>query len=92
MFLPEDRKSIRPRQIGGVAGGHKFEWRGVLFKLADGWSGPYCGSDEAAAKALGHDLRGANHLLACCVEGLNVSLQGARDRSGRVRCVCWDRC
>jgi len=25
-------------------------WRGILFKLADGSRGPYCGNDEAAAK------------------------------------------
>jgi len=75
LFLPNDRKSIRPRRLGGIAGGTKFEWRGVLFKVADGYSGPYNGSDECAAKSLGHDLRGSNQLLACAVQGLNVSLQ-----------------
>lgn len=37
-------------KVGGQAGGKKFLWRGILFKLADGSTGPYCGNDEAAAK------------------------------------------
>jgi hypothetical protein len=36
--------------VGGQAGGKKFVWRGILFKLADGAQGPWAGSDEAAAK------------------------------------------
>ncbi|CAN0392808.1 unnamed protein product, partial [Scytosiphon promiscuus] len=52
-FLDTDSKSIRPdNQLGGVAGGQKFMWRGILFKLADGSNGPYCGNDEAAAKGV----------------------------------------
>lgn len=43
---------FRPRLLGGVAGGKKYIWRGILFKLADGSSGPYCGNDEAAAKGM----------------------------------------
>ncbi|CAN0549238.1 unnamed protein product, partial [Ectocarpus sp. 8 AP-2014] len=49
---------IRPKRLGGLAGGKKYLWRGILFKLADGSQGPYGGSDEAAAKAAGHELRG----------------------------------
>lgn len=41
---------VRPVEYGGVGGGIKFVWRGILFKLADGSKGPYCGNDEAAAK------------------------------------------
>ena len=48
----------RAKKLGGVAGGKKYLWRGILFKLADGSKGPYGGSDEAAAKAAGHELRG----------------------------------
>ena len=50
----------RPKRLGGVAGGKKYLWRGILFKLADGSQGPYGGSDEAAAKAAGHELRGVS--------------------------------
>jgi hypothetical protein len=37
---------------------------GIIFKLAYGKQGPYGGShapDEAAAKAMGHELKGADH-------------------------------
>ena len=81
-FLPEDKKSVRPTPVGGIAGGQKFAWRGILFKFADGETGPYGGSDEAAAKALGHDLKGANQLLGCGIPGLNVSLQAVIDFHG----------
>jgi hypothetical protein len=37
--LPPEQKSIRPREIGGIAGGKKFLLRGILFKLADGSRG-----------------------------------------------------
>jgi len=50
-FLHSKDKSLRPSPIGGVAGGQKFLWRGILFKLADGALGPWGGSDELAAKA-----------------------------------------
>ncbi|CAM9754308.1 unnamed protein product, partial [Scytosiphon promiscuus] len=62
-FLHEYMKSVKPKQLGGVAGGKKYLWRGILFKLADGSQGPYGGSDEAAAKAAGHELRGASEYL-----------------------------
>eukprot|EP00752_Nemacystus_decipiens_P004500 g4109.t1 len=62
-FLHEYMKSVRPKRLGGVAGGKKYLWRGILFKLADGSQGPYGGSDEAAAKAAGHELRSASEYL-----------------------------
>ncbi|CAN0451196.1 unnamed protein product, partial [Laminaria digitata] len=72
----------RPRSLGGVAGGKKFVWRGILFKLADGSSGPYCGNDEAAAKGAGHDLRGATHYLGTRIRGLHFALQCLIDFKG----------
>ncbi|CAM9742313.1 unnamed protein product, partial [Ectocarpus sp. 4 AP-2014] len=62
-FLHEYMKSVKPKRLGGLAGGKKYLWRGILFKLADGSQGPYGGSDEAAAKAAGHELRGASEYL-----------------------------
>lgn len=59
--------SARPKRLGGVAGGKKYLWRGILFKLADGSQGPYGGSDEAAAKAAGHELRSASKTHAATV-------------------------
>lgn len=49
-FHGGDRRNRPDEQLGGVGGGMKFVWRGILFKLADGSSGPYLGNDEAAAK------------------------------------------
>lgn len=57
-FLHVQNKSIVAKNIGGLAGGKKYIWRGILFKMADGTSGPWNGSDEAASKAAGHDLKG----------------------------------
>ena len=42
-YFIEEGKSIGVREIGGCAGGKKFLWRGVLFKLAYGNMGPYTG-------------------------------------------------
>jgi hypothetical protein len=42
-FLVEELKSIHLQKIGGYAGGKKFLWRGILFKLAYGEWGPYTG-------------------------------------------------
>eukprot|EP00904_Undaria_pinnatifida_P002276 jgi/Undpi1/12049/HiC_scaffold_4.g01748.m1 len=81
-FLDHDFKSIKPGAMGGVAGGKKFVWRGILFKLADGSSGPYCGNDEAAAKGAGHDLRGATHYLGTRIRGLHYALQCLIDFKG----------
>jgi hypothetical protein len=42
-FLPDEKRSIQLQNIGGYAGGKKFLWRGILFKLAHGAVGPYTG-------------------------------------------------
>eukprot|EP00752_Nemacystus_decipiens_P012980 g11486.t1 len=81
-FLPTRDKSIRPVEYGGACGGIKFVWRGILFKLADGSKGPYCGNDEAAAKGAGHDLRGATHYLGTRIRELHYALQCLIDYKG----------
>ncbi|CAM9404485.1 unnamed protein product, partial [Phaeothamnion confervicola] len=81
-FVHTKDKSIRPRRLGGIAGGRKYLWRGILFKLADGSTGPYCGNDEAAAKGAGHDLRGATHYFSARVPGLHFALQCVIDYKG----------
>ena len=68
-FLHAKDKSMYPSgDVGGHAGGEKYVFRGILFKLADGDVGPWHGSDEAAAKAAGHDLRGNMAYYAACRE------------------------
>jgi Clustered mitochondria/Phorbol esters/diacylglycerol binding domain (C1 domain) len=56
-------KSIRPVNVGGVAGGEKFVVHGILFKFATDISGIYGNSDAAAAKAASHELLAVNRLF-----------------------------
>eukprot|EP00953_Heterococcus_sp_UTEX-ZZ885_P002613 1929-Heterococcus_DN1.PRE.1 len=80
MFLDEKLKSVTPSLVGGIAGGQKYLLRGILFKLADGQhQGPYDSSDEAAAKALNNDLKGAVHVIKCGIPQLRLALQALID-------------
>jgi len=81
-FLHIKDKSIVAKDMGGVAGGKKYMWRGILFKMADGSSGPYNGSDEAASKAAGHDLKGSIHYYNCGVKELHLPLMALIDYKG----------
>lgn len=60
----------------------KYLWRGILFKMADGSVGPFNGSDEAASKAAGHDLKGSVHYSNCGVRELHVPLIALIDYKG----------
>eukprot|EP00939_MAST-03C_sp_MAST-3C-sp1_P003992 g3992.t1 len=82
LFVPSDEKTVRARPLAGIAGGKKFVLRGILFKVASGHIGPYFGSDEAAAKAVGHDLHGANHYFSVCPPGLHIAPQNVIDYKG----------
>ena len=89
-FLPEDKKTLRVKTLGGIAGGDKFVCHGILFKLAKGSKGPYRNDDENAAKAMGNDLRGANQLFGCEEAGLSFALQAIVDYKGfRLHCQAW---
>lgn len=82
-FLDDNDKSIRPAtDIGGLAGGKKYVWRGILFKLADGQRSPYYDDFEAAAKTMGHELKAANSYFRCAIPGLHVALQALIDYKG----------
>jgi hypothetical protein len=60
----------------------KYLWRGILFKMADGSCGPWGGSDEAAAKAAGHDMKSAVHYFECGVKQLRFPLMALIDYRG----------
>ena len=75
-------KLIQPRDMGGIAGGDKYVCNGILFKVVNGCKGPYNGSDEAAAKAAGNDLRCVQHYLNTHTKGLNVAMQALIDFRG----------
>ena len=55
---------------------------GLVFKLADGALGPWGGSDEFAAKAAGHDFKGAAHYFNCGLRDLNIPLMMLIDYKG----------
>lgn len=72
LFLPDELRSIKVKNIGGVAGGQKYIVNGILFKLAQDsevapgrfiYGGSRGANEELAAKAAGHDLKGAVQYL-----------------------------
>jgi hypothetical protein len=50
--------------------------------MATGTSGPYNGSDEAASKAAGHDLKGSIHYYNSGVKELHLPLMAVIDYKG----------
>lgn len=67
--LPPEIKTIKPAsEVGGVAGGVKYIVQNILFKFAVDYKGIY-GSDYAAAKVAGHELKGA-----ACYFNLNLDV------------------
>eukprot|EP00936_MAST-01D_sp_MAST-1D-sp1_P002903 g2903.t1 len=77
--------TFREAAVGGIAGGFKYIQKGILFKLSTGTSAPYSRAvslspDEAAAKAAGHDLRGATHFAK--VGAVEVALMSVIDYRG----------
>eukprot|EP01132_Coremiostelium_polycephalum_P007447 gene7447-9152_t len=81
LTLPLHLKTIKPINIGGVAGGHKYIALGILFKLALDSQGLYCG-DQNAMKAAGHELKGLMSYYNCRVDGLHHPLMALIDYRG----------
>ncbi|KAH8093687.1 hypothetical protein JL720_4837 [Aureococcus anophagefferens] len=75
-------KTVAPSDLGGQAGGRKFATHGIIFKCVDGGRAPFYGDDDAAHKCVGHDLKGANAVLAARVPGVHVALQCVVDYLG----------
>lgn len=64
--LPDDEKTIKPIDIGGIAGGSKYMKRGIMFKFPQAEQyGLYSGSDEMMIKAASHEFKG----LLCFIDG-----------------------
>jgi len=57
-YLPNSNKTIKPVEWKGIAGGVKYVVHNVVFKFAVDSRNLY-GSDYAAAKVAGHELKGA---------------------------------
>ncbi|GAM20836.1 hypothetical protein SAMD00019534_040110 [Acytostelium subglobosum LB1] len=81
LMLPLHLKTIKPINIGGVAGGHKYIALGILFKLALDSQGLYVG-DHNAMKAAGHELKGLMSYYNARVEGLHHPLMTLIDYRG----------
>mmetsp|Transcript_7050 Transcript_7050/g.17843 ORF Transcript_7050/g.17843 Transcript_7050/m.17843 type:complete len:699 (+) Transcript_7050:175-2271(+) len=75
------KKTIRPKDVGGIAGGSKFIVHGILFKFAVDHNHIY-GSDYAAAKAAGNELKGLISYFSCGIDDLHVPLMALVDYMG----------
>lgn len=91
--MPLEQKTVKPLNLGGVAGGDKYLVHNILFKFALGKSnlspatlsefladssGLY-GSDYAAAKVAGHELKGLIQYFNCGLHDLYLPLMALVD-------------
>ncbi|KYQ99702.1 hypothetical protein DLAC_03642 [Tieghemostelium lacteum] len=71
LYLPVDKKTIKPVDIGGVAGGLKFKIQDIMFKfvidteIREGvWMyGDDKRADGFAQKSANHEIKGLNHFM-----------------------------
>eukprot|EP01125_Pyxidicula_operculata_P001241 TRINITY_DN1115_c1_g3_i3.p1 TRINITY_DN1115_c1_g3~~TRINITY_DN1115_c1_g3_i3.p1 ORF type:complete len:317 (-),score=65.04 TRINITY_DN1115_c1_g3_i3:91-1041(-) len=81
-FLEDNsKKTIKPIDVGGIAGGQKYICQGILFKFAtdvkhkDNWIyGGTSQNDEKAMKAANNELKGLMSYFSCNLEGLHFPL------------------
>jgi hypothetical protein len=79
--LPDERKTVKPVDVGGVAGGTKYLSKGVFFKFVKDSSGIY-GSDARAMKVAGLELMGLRAYQRCHIQGLHFPLMTLLDYRG----------
>ena len=79
-YLTFEEKTIKPKDLGGAAGGVKYLVNNILFKFAVD-NGLY-GSDYAAMKVAGHELKGLQHYLSCDIPELCFPMIGLVDFLG----------
>jgi hypothetical protein len=83
LALPDAQKTIRPSDVGGVAGGTKYIAQRIMFKLAIDKDGFFGGSnDYAAAKVAGHELKGLQAYMNAGVKELHYPLMALVDYRG----------
>lgn len=89
--LFEPHKTIPPVDIGGIAGGVKYVYRNILYKICldteldeyRGWMhGGAAPSHEKAMKTGAHELRGIMHYSSLRVSGLHFPLMLVMDYKG----------
>lgn len=81
MTLPVDAKTVKPRNMGGIAGGEKYLEEGIFFKFAIDAYDVY-GGDKFAMKAAAHELQGIKAFAETDIHGLFVPLSLLIDYCG----------
>lgn len=82
VYLPDSEKTIKPVNMGGVAGGSKYIVHNILFKFALDTEGLYGNNDAAAAKVGGHELKGMQSHFHCNIPHLHLPLMALVDYRG----------
>eukprot|EP01091_Cochliopodium_minus_P008773 TRINITY_DN2044_c1_g2_i1.p1 TRINITY_DN2044_c1_g2~~TRINITY_DN2044_c1_g2_i1.p1 ORF type:complete len:1208 (-),score=324.64 TRINITY_DN2044_c1_g2_i1:36-3659(-) len=96
--LPNDLKTIKPTDLGGIAGGDKFSVQGIIFKFALDVKinrepemylyGGTKSSTENSRKAAGRELVSLESILTVGVKGMYLPLMSLVDFKGyRLICV-----
>ncbi|PRP86402.1 hypothetical protein PROFUN_05321 [Planoprotostelium fungivorum] len=85
--LPLERKTIKPIDIGGLAGGTKYRVQNIFYKFAFDsllsadppvWMyGNHQADHRAAAKAAKNELRGLEAHSSCLIEGLSYPMMAS---------------
>jgi len=75
LHLPDDQKTFKPVDVGGVAGGEKFMAKQLFLKYArDNIKLRLYNGDAWAQKAAIHELKSLNALIACNIPNLHFPL------------------
>jgi hypothetical protein len=80
-YLPIEKKTIKPIDAGGVAGGQKFLHDGIFLKFAIDLYGVY-GGDVGASKAASRELQGLKAYFQARIQGLFVPFMVVIDYRG----------
>jgi len=80
-FVPIDQKTIKPIEIGGLCGGSKYRVNNIIFKFAVDDKGLY-GSDYAAAKVAGAELKGLMAYFNLGLKGICLPVMALLDYRG----------
>lgn len=80
--LPNEAREVPSVDLGGLAGGEKFEKDGVIFKFARDSTGLY-GDDATAAKVAKLELLGLSSMIEENIAGLHFPLQAVVDYMGQ---------
>ena len=81
VYLPPEKKTVRPLAMGGIVGGDKYVVRGILFKFAVDSKRLY-EDDENAARVAGHELKGCVQIYNCWERDVHFPMMTIVDYRG----------